>query len=492
MSCTYVLPTFTFHTIQLMIKNILLIPSFLIAIVSNAQNLSRPDGKTINAKEADKIITSLMEKGEVTGLQLGIINNDKPAYVKSYGYKNKTAGQLNDTATCFYAASLAKPLFAYLVMQLVDSGLLDLDKPLYTYLPHPIPDYEMYTDLKNDERWKLITARHCLDHSTGFPNWRQFNPHGNGKLEIFFTPGARYAYSGEGLFLLQMVIEIITGRSLETLAQEKIFQPFGMRRSSFLWQPAFEKNYAVGHDTNEDTIPKAKATNENAAGSMETTIADYTRFISAVLQSKRITPASAKDMFTPQIAIHSKRQFPSLDTSTTNENDAISLSYGLGWGLFNSSHGKAFFKEGHGDGWTHYMIGFPATKQAFIIMTNSSNGESIFKELVEKLTGVTIPWYWEGYTPYRPTVRLSEAELKPFTGTYDGKLKVKVELVNGKLKASSATNGLPPTNIYPVSANNFFLKIIESEIEFVKDAGGKVIKAVLDDEGEHYELIKTE
>lgn len=475
-----------------MIKNILLIYSFLISIAGNAQNLSRPDGKTINAKEVDKIITSLMEKGEVTGLQLGIINNDKPAYVKSYGYKNKTAGQWNDTATCFYAASLAKPLFAYLVMQLVDSGLLDLDKPLYTYLPHPIPDYEMYTDLKNDDRWKLITARHCLDHTTGFPNWRQFNPHDNNKLEIFFTPGSRFAYSGEGLFLLQMAIEIITGRSLESLAQQKIFQPFGMRRSSFLWQPSFEKNYALGHNSNEDTLAKARANSENAAGSMETTIADYTRFIAAVLQGKRLSSASAKAIFTPQIAIHSKRQFPSLDTATTNDNKAIELSYGLGWGLFKSRYGNAFFKEGHTDGWTHYMIGFPVTKQAFIIMTNSSNGESIFKELVEKLTGVTIPWYWEGYTPYRPTITLSKAELQPFTGIYHGKLKVKIELVNGKLKASSETNGLPPTNIYPASANHFFLKIMDAEIEFVKDAGGNVIKAVLDDEGEHYELIKTE
>ncbi len=473
-------------------KTVLLFCCFLFSVAVKAQNIHRPDGKTITAASVDNIITQLMNAGEVTGLSIAIINNAIPVYTKSFGYKNKALHQLNDTSTSFYAASLAKPLFAYLVMQLVDSGLIDLDKPLYTYLPHPIPDYELYTDLKNDERWKLITARHCLGHTTGFPNWRQFNPNGSNKLEIFFKPGSRYAYSGEGLFLLQMVIEQLTGRSLEALAQEKIFKPLGMYRSSFLWQPSFEKNYAVGHDTNEDTIPKAKATSENAAGSMETTIADYTRFICAVLQGKSIAPASAKEMFTPQIAIHSKRQFPSLDTSTTNENDAIALSYGLGWGLFNSSYGKAFFKEGHIDGWTHYVIGFPATKQAFVIMTNSSNGESIFKELVEKLTGVSIPWYWEGYNPYRPTVKLTEAALRQYTGTYDGKLKVKVELVNGKLKASSETNGLPPTNMYPSSANHFFLKVMEAEIEFVKDKNGNVIKAVLDDEGEHYELMKTE
>lgn len=473
-------------------KTVLLFFCFLFLIAGKAQYIHRPDGSTITASAIDNIVKQLMDAGEVTGLSIGIINNNKPVYIKSYGYKNKALNLLNDTATNFYAASLAKPLFAYLVMQLADSGLIDLDKPLYTYLPHPIPDYEMYTDLKNDERWKLITARHCLDHTTGFPNWRQFNPNDNNKLEIFFTPGSRYAYSGEGLFLLQMVIEIITGRNLEALAKEKIFAPFGMRRSSFLWQPAFENNYAVGHNSNEDTLAKARANSENAAGSMETTIADYSRFVAAVLQGKRLSSASAKTIFTPQVTIHSKRQFPSLDTSTTNENNAIALSYGLGWGLFKSKYGNSFFKEGHTDGWTHYTIGFPATKQAFIIMTNSSNGESIFKELVEKLSGVTIPWYWEGYTPYRPTVKLTNAALRELAGTYDGKLKVKIALADGKLKASSVTNGLPPTNIYPSSSTHFFLKIMEAEIEFVKDKNGKVIKAVLDDEGEHYELMKTE
>jgi hypothetical protein len=90
-----------------------------------------------------------------------------------------------------------------------------------------------------------------------------------------------------------------------------------------------------------------------------------------------------------------------LNTKTTKANDQIHLAYGLGWGLFQTSKGEAFFKEGHDDGWVHYVIGFPATKEAFVVMCNSSNGESIFKELFENLAGVTIPWYWENYIPYK-------------------------------------------------------------------------------------------
>ncbi|MEP6948765.1 MAG: serine hydrolase [Ginsengibacter sp.] len=462
------------------------------ATVAGQKRITEPCGETISTVTIDQIIKKLMDTAEVSGLGIGIINDNKVAYVKSYGYKNKSENKFNDTATCFYAASLAKPLFAYLVMQLVDEGVIDLDKPLYTYLSKPLPDYENYKDLAGDDRWKLITARECLDHTTGFPNWRQFNPRDNQKLEIFFTPGERYAYSGEGIYLLQFVVETITGKHLEDLAKDKVFKPLRMTRTSFLWQPQFETNYAVGHDISENPLPKDKRTESNAAGSMETTIADYSNFVAAVMQGKGLSQKSKQEMLSPQIGINTKRQFPSLSNDTTNENKKIQLSYGLGWGFFTSPAGKAFFKEGHGDGWVHYMISFPGKKIAVIIMTNSANGESIFKELVEKITGVTIPWEWEGYTPYRATVKLSVKVLQQFTGNYDGKLRATITLVKGRLRVESKKAGLPETNLYAENDHRFFLKVMATDIEFVRGADGKVEKAILDDEGEHYELKKID
>jgi CubicO group peptidase (beta-lactamase class C family) len=388
------------------------------SVVAQQITISRPDGKTLTAASIDADVKKLMGPAEVTGLCLGIVNGNKPVYVKSYGYSNKGVNRLNDTATCFYAASLAKPLFAYLVMQLVDKGVIDLDKPLFTYLPKPLPDYEYYRDLSGDDRWKLITARHCLSHTTGFPNWRDLNPRDNHKLEIFFTPGERYAYSGEGIYLLQFVLETITDRRLEDLAQENVFKPFGMTRTGFVWQTSFENDFAVGHNAAGDTLPKNKRMWANAAGSMETTIADYTRFLAAVMRGERLTQKSKREMFSPQIGIYTKRQFPSLNNDTTSANRKNQLSYGLGWGLFKSPHGWAFFKEGHDEGWQHYCISFPDKETSLIIMTNSSNGESIFKELVEDLTGVTIPWEWEGYAPYQASVSVPIGILDSYIGTY--------------------------------------------------------------------------
>ena len=104
----------------------------VIAYNTSAQlkRIERPDGKTLSTKIIDSIVNKLLDTAEITGLQLGIINDNKIVYLHSYGYKNKAKKELSDTSTHFYAASLAKPLFGYIVMQLVDEGKIDLDKPL--------------------------------------------------------------------------------------------------------------------------------------------------------------------------------------------------------------------------------------------------------------------------------------------------------------------------------------------------------------------------
>ncbi|WP_346345145.1 serine hydrolase domain-containing protein [Mucilaginibacter sp. dw_454] len=454
-----------------------------------AQQIKRPDGKTMPVTAINRIVKKLIDTADVTGLQLGIINNNVTTFVNSYGYKNSATRQLNTPVTSLYAASLAKPLFGYLVMQLVDEGKINLDKPLYQYLTKPLPQYDNYKDLTGDNRWKLITARMCLSHTTGFPNWRELRP--DHQLKILFTPGTHYNYSGEGIQLLQLVVETITGKPLEILAREKVFKPLNMMHTDFVWQPRFENNYAVGHDWNGDTLTKIKYTKAAAAGSMETTITDYTRFVAAVMQGQGLSSKSKRDIFSPQIIIKSKHQSDEADSSINNNNQTTQLSYGLGWGLFTTPYGKAFFKEGSLDGWGHYVIGFPDKKIAIVIMCNSNGGESMFKELVEKLTGVTIPWYWENYIPYRQNVKLPASVLQQYTGEYNGKIKAILSVVNGRLKIESPTVNLGKTNLYAQNDHHFFLKIMDLDVDFVKDTNGKVIKAVFDDEGEHYELIKT-
>ena len=285
-----------------------------------------------------------------------------------------------------------------MVMQLVEEGVLDLDKPVYQYLPKPLPDYDAYKDLANDLRYQKITARMLLTHTSGFPNWRRFTD--DGKLSISFEPGSRFAYSGEGIVLLQLVVESITKKPLTDLMRERVFQPLGMTRTSVVWEERFERNYANGYDEQEHSLAAQKRTRADPAGSMQTTIADFARFIEAVMQGKGLSKETRELMLSPQIQILSKHEFPTLSAETTNENKAIRLSYGLGWGLYWTPYGKAFFKEGHLEGWRHYVVCFDKTGTGIVIMTNSSNGEGIYKELLETLLrNPYTPIEWEGFTP---------------------------------------------------------------------------------------------
>ena len=187
--------------------------------------------------------------------------------------------------------------------------------------------------------------------------------------------------------------------------------------TSFLWQPSFETDYALGHDFNGDTITKQRFHAEYAAGSMETTVVRlFQVFSCGNAGQKRLRRNLNKEMFSPQISFIPNGNLMSRSTDSTSDNNAIHLSYGLGWGLFTSPYGKAFFKEGHGVGWVNYVIAFPDKKMAVVIFCNDAKGESIFKELVERTAGVTIPWYWENYTPYRGSVKLPASVLQQFTG----------------------------------------------------------------------------
>ncbi len=376
------------------------------------QHIARLNGSKISVSEIDKTVKRLMDTANVQGLGLAILNNKKTVFIKSYGYKNKPKNELLDTASIMYGASLSKAVFGYLTMKLVQEKVLDLDKPLFQYLRKPIAGYEYFSDLKTDDRWKLITARMCLSHTTGLPNLRWFHPTTGvedtlGVLKIYFQPGTKYAYSGEGFKLLQLVEEEITKKSIDELAVEKIFNPIGMTRTGFVWHNSFgDNNVAVGHMNNGAIDIKKKRKEAVAGGSLVTSIADYSKFIEHIMKEKGLTTKLFKEMISPQINIHSITQFPPLTSETTTENDAIHLSYGLGWGLLDCPNGKAFFKEGNGGAWRNYNINFLDKGISIIILINSENGETIFQELIETFIGKTcIPWKWQGYIPYNGTVK---------------------------------------------------------------------------------------
>jgi CubicO group peptidase (beta-lactamase class C family) len=374
---------------------------------SSGATTSRLDGTTIDTTALTRRIDALTRAANVQGLTVTIFNGAERVYSRAFGVADLPTGKPLRTSTEIYGASLSKAVFSVLVMRLVEQGVLDLDKPLQEYVSEPLwrnrgtSWHEDLSDLRSDPRYRRITARMCLSHTTGLPGWRWFEP--DQKLRIHFEPGASFSYSGEGMTLLQVVIEKVTGQSLEQLMQAQVFGPYGMRTSSYTWQPRFETDYAVGHASNGNVYPKDKDNAARAPSTLETTTDDYARFMAAVLRGEGLGAASWDEMFKPQVRIRSRTQVGPGASETTSANDAIELSYGLGWGLQRTPYGWGAFKEGHGDGFQHYSIVYPAKKMGVLLMSNSDNAESIFGQLlVLTIADTFTPLMWENYAPSDP------------------------------------------------------------------------------------------
>lgn len=270
------------------------------AAVAQRSTVERLDSTRITPAEIDATVTQLMQSAEVPGIGVAILNDGKVVFEKAYGVRDREKNLPLTPDSVMTAASLTKAAFAYLVMQLVRQGRIDLDKPVYEYLLKPLPDYPDYSDLKNDEQYRSITARMLLSHTSGFPNWRAFEP--DHKLRIQFKPGTHFAYSGEGIVLLQFVVETITGENLEDLMREKVFGPLGMTRTSMVWQSQFESDFANGYDEYGRSLGPQRRQKPDAAGSMQTTLHDYSLFVAAVMNGKGLSKKTWEEMLRAQFA----------------------------------------------------------------------------------------------------------------------------------------------------------------------------------------------
>ena len=359
----------------------------------------RADGVELSAEKIDARVDELMNAAEVVGLGLALISEGEIAYLKTFGMAKLETAMPLETDTVMYGASFTKSAFAYMVMTLVDEGVVNLDQPISHYLPQPLDQYPNYLDLSGDPRWRTWTMRILLSHQSGLWNWRWFHP--DEKLELLFEPGTRYAYSGEGIQVAQLVLEEGLGLDVNALMQQRVFDRFGMHRTSMTWREDFKPNFARSHDKDGNNLGHNLWDELGAAGSMDTTPADFARFVAGVSRGEGLSEPAMNEMLSPQVQITSKHQFPTQIWEDTDRDEAIKLAYGLGWGLFESRFGPAFFKEGHDEGTNNYVLCLRKAQRCIMLMSNSANGESIFLYLVDSLLGETgLPWEWERYVPY--------------------------------------------------------------------------------------------
>ena len=340
-----------------------------LVIVSAQSAYPQSVSPVIEPRRFDQRITQLMDSARIPGLSIAILRQNKLTYSKGYGLTKADSTQRVTSATIFEAASLSKPVFAYAVLQLVEAGLLDLDKPLYQYLPYP--------DVAADERYQKITARLVLSHRSGFPNWRKNRA--SNQLSMAFAPGQRFGYSGEGFVYLQKVVEKLTGKPIKEVMVERVLKPLSMTNSSFIWQPAFNAHVAQPHDETGKTEPKYKPEQANMAYSLHTTADDYARFIHAILTPTGLKASTIDQMLTPQ------SQLPQRFADTTTLSPG--LFWGLGFGLERVGRDTYFWHWGDNGSFKCYVTANRTRKDAVVYFSNSANGIDIADRILALTLG---------------------------------------------------------------------------------------------------------
>ncbi|WP_340200920.1 serine hydrolase domain-containing protein [Ascidiimonas sp. W6] len=353
---------------------LLLLSFFLFACQnqSEKQNIKTLFGTNISEEKVGKFIDKEMESLNISALSIAIINEGKVVYHQVKGFADKEKQILADDNSIFEGASISKSVFGFFAMTFVEDGILNLDKPLYEYLPNP--------DIDNDERYKKITARIVLSHRSGFPNWRTDYP--DKKLFIQFEPGTDYHYSGEGYQYLAEVLKHLLNTNwagLEEEFQKRVAIPFKMEHTKFIQDYYIKKHKVQPYDIKGIWIDKYASDIWRSYDSIfvaPTTIhseaVDFSKWMIAMMNEKGLSENGFKELYKPHSEIAS---------------GLLRQDYTLGFiklSILNIS--ELFTHSGNNDGFSTYFALDKDKKWGFVVFTNSSRlGDQFAQNLTYNL-----------------------------------------------------------------------------------------------------------
>jgi CubicO group peptidase (beta-lactamase class C family) len=346
-------------------------------------------------------VTAAMSATGARGMAVAVVDNGRWAYSRAWGVRDGAGAPLQ-TDTVMYGASLTKAAFGYLVMQLVDEGKLDLDTPIERYLPRPLPEYatpdiinrySAFAGLANDPRWRQLTPRILLTHSSGFHNFYFLEP--DEQLRIHFEPGSRYSYSGDGLILLQFVLEQGLGLDVGAEMDRRLFARNDMTRTSLIWRDDFRPNLADGFAADGSIEAHDERSKVRASGSMDTTIDDMAKLAAAYVRGDGLSRASRAALVRSHLPIGSRSQFPLFQESVTPP-AFPGIGAGLGVIAFSGPQGAGFYKGGHNDTTANTWVCVETGRRCVVILSNDVRAEPAFPAIVASILGETgVPWAWE-------------------------------------------------------------------------------------------------
>jgi CubicO group peptidase (beta-lactamase class C family) len=324
------------------------------------------------------LLDSLMTEHGVPGVSLAVFEDKRVLYHHVAGVKDRESRELVDAETAFEAASISKPVFAYIVLTLARDGVLDLDTP-FSALGMDLPS------VSHDQRWEVLTPRMLLSHVGGLPNWRArlsfeaesyeelFSP--DDTLKFVGDPDMQYRYSGEGYVLLQQVVEQLTGKDLKTLAREMVFDLLEMERSSFSYDDRIKTNTPRGHNR-ESTPDKWEIMMPLASSTLHTTALDLAAFGIHVASGIR------------KGAYYAAMAEPAATVETAGN---VEGSWGLGLGIVKDDLGTYWYHGGNNVIFIADFIYGNEENLGYALLTNSANGRGVVEGIEQRMFGRDFP-----------------------------------------------------------------------------------------------------
>lgn len=334
----------------------------------------------------DSLLEKSINKHNIKGLSVGIVFDNQIQYSKGYGKLNDKSNNLINAETPFLAASISKTFVATAIIQLQEKKLLDINEKVIQY----IPEYTM-----KDTRYKSITIKHLLNHTSGLPEggayvWGKNKNKGLdikncalslSKKELLFQPGERFNYSNIGYVVLGYIIEKITEKEFNSYIKEDILNPLEMTGSSFDMND-FECSFFPDYHNKKGKKQVCCVTNTSPSGNLITTSTDLCKWMLYNLCLYHGLPIDAP-------LINKESQISLWTPTQTFEGSKTTL--GLGWWQYHSEkYGTSVFHAGH---YTNYSVSnlvmFPEKNFGFVILCNDESAkEVVHNELSNGITEI--------------------------------------------------------------------------------------------------------
>lgn len=302
-----------------------------------------------------------------------IAEKGKPVYQKAFGHRDFADQIPLQTSDIFELASVSKQFTAMIIMMLKEKGKLNYDDSVSKYL---------------DIRYKGITIRNLLTHTSGLPDYQDImdkywdkskvagNPDCIEYLNKYappkhFEPGGKYEYSNTGYMLLASIAEKASGKDFIELCRKWIFRKVKMKSTDIrtLEEKRTTKNFAIGHiyveERNKwvpaDSFPSSNYTiwlgNRKGPGRISSTAADLLKWDDALYTNKLVKQSTLRDAFSPM-----------------KLNDGTISNYGFGWELRNDpSFGKIVQHNGDNPGYKTQIIRYIDKKKTIILLNNNAS-----------------------------------------------------------------------------------------------------------------------